>query len=936
MKCVRFTRCVWCSVFCAIAMTAGAWAAEKSSSPNNAVIPVPRDQQKGWMERHEKFNARAKQGNVDLIFIGDSITEGWDFAQGKKTWEKWYGRRNAMCAGINSDRTQNVLWRLDHGNIDGISPKLAVLLIGANTMGNTPEQVVEGIQAIVDKLRTKLPKTKVLVLHLFPQRPKKDYVEQVNKLLPKLHDGKRVFVLDINHNFVGPDGVPSEEMFPDGLHPSAKGYEIWAEAIESQVTTLMGEKEDPTVPVPLQMPNEAAGWMKRHQSMNERVKQGNVDLVFIGDSITHGWENAGKKVWDKFYGKRNAVNLGISRDRTQHALWRLEHGNLEGIAPKLAVVMIGTNNSSRSEPEKIPEGIKAIVDKLRSNSPETKVLLLAIFPRGENDENPWRKVNERVNKEIAKLADDKTVFFMNINPLLLEPDGTLSKEIMPDLLHPNAKGYQIWAEAIEPMVRKCLGEKNDATLPVPKAYHWWLSRYMAMNERVKQGNVDLVFIGDSITHGWEKEGKEVWRKYYGSRNAVNLGIGGDTTENVLWRLDHGNIDGIAPKAAVVMIGTNNTGMKNTPEEIAEGVKAIVEKLRTKLPDMKVLLLGIFPRGQHDYAGRQNNAKANEIIAKLADDKGVFYLDIGQRFLSPDGTISKEIMHDYLHLTPKGYEIWAEAIEPTVSRLMGQRESAAPQGPSSPRESAVTPVPRNNLPKWVERNEAMNQRAKQGDCDLIFIGDSITQGWEGNGKEVWAKYYEPRKAVNLGISGDRTQHVLWRLDHGNLDGIKPKLAVIMIGTNNIGSNKASDASRDKPEEIAAGVRAIVERLQTKQPSLKILVLGIFPRGEKADDPLRKIVAETNALIQKMADEKRRVYFLDINPKFLTEDGTLTREVMPDLLHLTPAGYEIWAEAIEPMVKQLLGEKSATPQSSILRRGERSLDPARIGMILSEAA
>ncbi len=117
-----------------------------------------------------------------------------------------------------------------------------------------------------------------------------------------------------------------------------------------------------------------------------------------------------------------------------------------------------------------------------------------------------------------------------------------------------------------------------------------------MNERIKKGNVDLLMIGDSITHGWEGAGKDVWKKYYEKRNAVNLGIGGDQTQHVLWRLEHGNIDGIRPKLAVLMIGTNNAGCGN-PREIAAGVQAIVEKLRTKLPQTKVLVLAIFPRGR---------------------------------------------------------------------------------------------------------------------------------------------------------------------------------------------------------------------------------------------------------------------------------------------------------------------------------------------------
>lgn len=222
---------------------------------------------------------------------------------------------------------------------------------------------------------------------------------------------------------------------------------------------------------------------------------------------------------------------------------------------------------------------------------------------------------------------------------------------------------------------------------------------------------------------------------------------------------------------------------------------------------------------------------------------------------------------------------------------------AARGQQAAVNDAVVPVPREG--NWMRRHESFNERVKQGNVDLIFIGDSITQGWEGAGKNVWAEFYGRRNAVNLGIGGDRTQHVLWRLDHGNIDGIAPKLAVLMIGTNNSGSNT--------PEQIAEGVKAIVEKLRAKLPTTKILVLAIFPRGATKDDPRRKVNEAANTLIQKLADEKW-VYYLDIGPKFLAEDGTLSREVMPDLLHLNEKSYRIWAEAIEPMVKRLMGESS----------------------------
>jgi beta-glucosidase len=199
-------------------------------------------------------------------------------------------------------------------------------------------------------------------------------------------------------------------------------------------------------------------WVKRHEGFNERIKKGNVDLLFIGDSITAGWSGGGKKVWEKYYSKRNAVNLGIGGDRTQHVLWRLENGNIEGISPKLAVLMIGTNNSGNNTSQEIADGVAAIVGKLRKDLPKTKVLVLAIFPRGADNSDGRRKVNQGANELISKLADNENVFYLDIGPKFTETDGKLSKDIMPDLLHLNEKSYGIWAESIEPMVAKLMGE----------------------------------------------------------------------------------------------------------------------------------------------------------------------------------------------------------------------------------------------------------------------------------------------------------------------------------------------------------------------------------------------------------------------------------------------------------------------------------------------
>jgi beta-glucosidase len=233
-----------------------------------------------------------------------------------------------------------------------------------------------------------------------------------------------------------------------------------------------------------------------------------------------------------------------------------------------------------------------------------------------------------------------------------------------------------------------------------------------------------------------------------------------------------------------------------------------------------------------------------------------------------------------------------------------------QDPAAKPHTALVPAERLAEGWWKERFEASNARLAQGDIGMLFLGDSITQGWESEGKAVWDEFFAPRKAVNLGFSGDRTQHVLWRLERHGLEALAkpaqgkqaPRLAVVMIGTNN--SNGADNTA----EEIADGIRAVVTALTTKLPDTQVLLLAIFPRSEKADAQRAKN-ARASALASKIADGKR-VHFLDIGAVFLGEDGTtLGREIMPDYLHLSPLGYGLWAEAIEPKVKELLGGEKA---------------------------
>jgi lysophospholipase L1-like esterase len=215
-------------------------------------------------------------------------------------------------------------------------------------------------------------------------------------------------------------------------------------------------------------------------------------------------------------------------------------------------------------------------------------------------------------------------------------------------------------------------------------------------------------------------------------------------------------------------------------------------------------------------------------------------------------------------------------------------------------TATNPVPLGA--GWVRRHEGFVAQAKQGGIDVLFMGDSITDFWRNRGSNVWNQYYAPMHAANFGISGDRTQHVLWRMDNGELDGIHPKVVVLMIGTNNTGKERDKKTPRNSVPEAIEGVQAVVADIRTRLPDSKILLLGIFPRGT-LDDPQRAQVALINTVICKL-DDGKMVKFLDIGSKFLDADGTLPKTVMPDLLHPNAHGYQIWADAMNPTLEAML--------------------------------
>jgi lysophospholipase L1-like esterase len=224
-------------------------------------------------------------------------------------------------------------------------------------------------------------------------------------------------------------------------------------------------------------------------------------------------------------------------------------------------------------------------------------------------------------------------------------------------------------------------QKKQADLAARNAKAWeafprpgnWLQRHEGFVARAKQGNIRLLFLGDSITDGWNKQ-KELWDKYYASLPAANFGIGGDRTESIIWRLQHGEFDGIHPQVVVLLIGTNNTSKGDKPKDIVKGINTILNIIRKKSPQTKVLLLGVYPRGEKPGDAkvdqyRANITAVNAAISKWDGKRGVKYLYFGDKFLTPDGTIPKSLMPDFLHLSTEGYQIWADSIRDPLQELL---------------------------------------------------------------------------------------------------------------------------------------------------------------------------------------------------------------------------------------------------------------------------
>lgn len=458
---------------------------------------------------------------------------------------------------------------------------------------------------------------------------------------------------------------------------------------------------------------------------------------------------------------------------------------------------------------------------------------------------------------------------------------------------------------------------NPAIVPADRMNErWWADRHNAILERIHaHPDTSLVLIGDSITNNYDKVNppdenfQPIWNEFYAPRNALNLGFSGDTTSHVLWRLNHGEVDGVHPKVAIVLIGTNNTGHGQTAEQTEIGIDAVVNRIEELLPQTQVLLLGILPSGVSEDKTARDRAVNRYLATCYGENPRVTYLDIGSIF-EGDGAINSAIFYDPrlptarkpLHPDTNGQRRMAEAIEPTLAKLMED----TPRHPLTSMmdiNTALIPVSRleQDLYDWFARHHAELELQNRMRPDVVMIGDSITHFWSGppeatvqNGPAAWQNVFKGMSVLNMGFGWDRTQNVLWRLRQGEFDGLHPRWVVVEIGTNNLTGTEHARAST--PQEIADAIAAICNVVHTSSPETHVIVMGIFPRGAKPDDPLRSPIVQTNQLLAQKFAQSSSVTFLDIGKKFLKPDGSLPATLMPDGTHPSDAGYQIWADAL----------------------------------------
>ena len=447
-------------------------------------------------------------------------------------------------------------------------------------------------------------------------------------------------------------------------------------------------------------PQDSSRWRSRVEEKSQQVSKGGSQIVFLGDAFIHYLEEpwGAKPIWEVYWAgvPYKALNLGCSGDTTENVLWRITEGReLEGYDAKAIVLMVGLENfARRGDPAgDVITGVDRILHEIRERQPGARTILCSLFPRGGDPLGDWHDRIEVVNREIQKYANGREVIWCDCTDRVKGLDPTeaaiaWTSVVMPIVneilrgdglpIAPRCRSVQHVSEE-DKRRPSTVRPVSRIMVPGPRGENWWGERFGRNRDFIYDHRdcIDFVFAGSSSIHFWETQGGKEYAALTNKYVILNCGYGGDATQNLLWRFRNGELDGYRAKGFVLSIGSNNNGVKGakTADTVA-GIRACLDLIVHKQPTAKVVLLAYQPRAvgtkdgdpRNDGGADQRNRETSAEMAKMADGKNIFYVDVYDRFLR-DGKLPRELSADYIHPTEKGYEIIRKALEPVLEKIM---------------------------------------------------------------------------------------------------------------------------------------------------------------------------------------------------------------------------------------------------------------------------
>ncbi|WP_309386233.1 GDSL-type esterase/lipase family protein [Cerasicoccus frondis] len=436
-------------------------------------------------------------------------------------------------------------------------------------------------------------------------------------------------------------------------------------------------------------PKMQDAWGDQHRSLVQEAEDNadKIQIVLLGDSITWRWSGgAGKGIREERYDPHGVINLGISADRIEHVLWRLENGEMAPLNPKMVLLMIGTNNLHANSDEEIAYGVWKVVEYIRKHHPETRVLVQGIFPRSR-PEGQMERIHT-INEYLAKLDDGEMVEFIDFGEGFLNTDGSLNTTWFTDGLHPEKpEAFKVWADSIQPIVEKWLitapianvpaprapvAQPKDISIIEPKSRNDWLYKYNRFVSETERHEGHLLFLGDTTMSKWQRSLDELYTEQYRSYSPVFGAMWNNRTENILWQLQNMPAENLDPKLVILQLQENVVSYHTQPEDVVAGVEAIVDTLKSLYPDTEILLESALPEVRGERVLVSDSIKTyNQLLEKYAQqDPKVHFLNLTEVFEDEPA----QFIPNRVKQTVEAYSKWGDARAPFVEQVMSNGHS----------------------------------------------------------------------------------------------------------------------------------------------------------------------------------------------------------------------------------------------------------------------